>query len=147
MKTLVMAVAFLLTAGMVSAQLRKVPAEVTDAFKAKYPDARQVEWKDKLTRFDVDFVSNNLQSTASFSNDGKWQKTEQKMEFENLPATVKDGFNKSKYNDWTPGSVTKISSADEGIQYKVYAEKSSIVQKKFLYFNEQGQLIKDTPGI
>jgi hypothetical protein len=32
-------------------------------------------------------------------------------------------------------------------QYKIYAEKSSLVQKKFLYFNEQGQLLKDTPGL
>ncbi len=33
------------------AQLRKVPADVTEAFKAKFPDAKNVEWKDKLTAF------------------------------------------------------------------------------------------------
>jgi hypothetical protein len=31
--------------------------------------------------------------------------------------------------------------------YKIYAEKNSIVQKVFLYFNENGRLERETPGI
>ena len=33
------------------AQIRKIPAEVTDSFTDKYPEAKAVEWKDKLTGF------------------------------------------------------------------------------------------------
>lgn len=146
MKKMMTMIVLLLMAGLANAQLRKVPSEVTDALKAKYPDAQQVEWKDKLTHFDAEFLVNNVKTTASFTNDGTWKETDQEIDFEKLPAAVKDGFNKSKFNDWTTGSVTKIISPD-GVQYKIYAEKSSIIQKKFLYFNEQGQLVKDTPGI
>lgn len=146
MKKMMTMIVLLLITGLANAQLRKVPSEVTDALKTKYPNAQQVEWKDKLTHFDAEFVDNNVKTTASFSNDGTWKETDQEIDFEKLPAAVKDGFSKSKFNDWTTGSVTKIISP-EGVQYKIYAEKSSIIQKKFLYFNEKGQLVKDTPGI
>jgi hypothetical protein len=128
-------------------QIRKVPAEVTDAFKAKYPDAQNVEWKDKVTFFQAGFKLNDAEMTADFSSKGEWQESDKKMDFDALPDAVKDGFKKSKYADWTPGSATQIEKNEGKIEYKVYAEKSSIVQKKFLYFNEQGQLIRDTPGI
>jgi hypothetical protein len=129
------------------AQIRKVPAEVTNAFKAKYPDAQNVEWKDKVTFFQASFNLNNAEVNADFSPKGEWQQTEKKMDFDALPGAVKDGFKKSKYADWTPGSVTQIEKHEGDTQYKVYAEKSSIVQKKFLYFNTEGQLVRDTPGV
>jgi len=128
-------------------QIRKVPAEVTDAFKAKYPDAQNVEWKDKLTFFQASFKLNDDEMTADFSSKGEWQETDKKMNYDALPDAVKDGFKKSKYADWTPGSVTQLEKNDGKIQYKVYAEKSSLVQKKFLYFDEQGQLVRDTLGV
>ena len=129
------------------AQIRKVPAEVTNAFKAKYSDAQNVEWKDKVTFFQASFTLDNAEMTANFTGKGEWQETNKKMSFDALPDAVKDGFKKSKYSDWTPGSVTQIEKNDKGIEYKIYAEKSSLVQKKFLYFNEQGQLVRDTPGV
>ena len=129
------------------AQIRKVPAEVTNAFKAKFSDAQNVAWKDKVTFFEASFTLNNAEMTADFSGKGEWQETDKKINFDALPNAVKDGFKKSKYADWTPGTVTQIEKNDKGIQYKIYAEKSSVVQKKFLYFNEQGQLVRDTPGV
>ncbi len=129
------------------AQVRKIPAEVTDAFKAKYPDAQKVEWKDKITFFQASFILNNTEMTADFKSKGEWQETDKKISFDALPDAVKDGFKKSKYADWTPGTVTQLEKKDKGVQYKVYAEKNSLVQKKFLYFNEQGQLVRDAPGV
>ena len=134
-------------AGKSFSQIRKIPAEVTDAFKAKYPNAQKVEWKDKVTVFEANFILNNTEMTADFSSKGEWQETDKKMNFDALPAAVKDGFKKSKYADWTPGTVTQIEKKDKSIRYRVYAEKSSIVQKRFLYFNEQGKLEKDAPGV
>lgn len=129
------------------AQLRKVPAEVTNALKAKYPNAQNVEWKDKLTYFEASFTDNESELSADFSNNGEWRETDKKMDFDNLPAEVKDGLKKSKYADWTTGSVTMIEKSDKSVQYKIYVEKSSIIQKKFLYFNKGGQMVRDTPGI
>jgi hypothetical protein len=41
---------FLVAVLSANAQFRKIPAEVTDAFKAKYEKASGVSWKDKLRR-------------------------------------------------------------------------------------------------
>ncbi|HRH61212.1 MAG TPA: PepSY-like domain-containing protein [Chitinophagaceae bacterium] len=129
------------------AQLRKVPAEVTDAFKAKYPGAEKVEWKDKITFFEAQFTMDGSEMTADFSNEGKWKESQKKIEFEALPTAVKDGFKKSKFADWTPGSVTYIMKDDKDPEYKIYVEKSSLVQKKFLFFAVDGQLNREAPGI
>lgn len=147
MKSIFLAVLFVAGSLSAFAQLRKVPAEVTNALKAKYPDAQNVEWKDKLTYFEATFTDDGNEVSADFSNNGEWRETDKKMEFDDLPSAVKDGFQKSKYADWNTGSVTMIEKNDKSVQYKIYAEKSSIIQKKFLYFNKDGQLIKDTPGI
>src|SRR2546423_12641151 len=138
MKKTILLLLLLINLGAVKsfAQIRKVPAEVTNAFKAKFPDAQNVAWKDKVTFFEASFTLNNAEMTADFSGKGEWQETDKKINFDALPNAVKDGFKKSKYADWTPGTVTQIEKNDKGIQYKIYAEKSSVVQKKFLYFNE-----------
>ena len=136
-----------LSTAVLQAQIRKVPAEVTDALKAKYPGADKVEWKDKITFFEAQFMLDNAEMTVDFSPKGEWQETDKKISFDQLPASVKDGFKKSKYNDWTPGSVTQIDKNDKSLQYRIYVEKNSLVQKKFLYFNAQGQLEKEAQTI
>jgi len=146
-KLLLFTLMICLSAGIIHAQIRKVPSEVTDALKAKYPTAEKVEWKDKLAFFEASFVLNGSEMTADFSNSGEWQETDKKMTYDQLPAVVKDGLKKSKYNDWTPGSVTQIDKNDKSIRYRIYVEKSSLVQKKFLIFNSEGQLEKEAQTI
>ena len=46
--------------------------------------------------------------TADFSGKVECKATDKGMSFVPVPPAVKDGFNKSRYNDWTPGSVTQI---------------------------------------
>jgi hypothetical protein len=134
-------------AGSLQAQLRKIPSEVTEAFKAKFPEAEKVEWKDKLTYFQAQFAIGEDQMSADFSNEGEWQQTEKKISFEELPEEVKDGLNKSKYADWTPGSVTLIEKDEDIRQYKIYVEKSSLIQKKFLFFTPEGRLEREVQSI
>lgn len=50
----------------VSAQFRKIPAVVTDSFKAKYKNASGVSWKDKLTSFEADFKQGDKEMRAFF---------------------------------------------------------------------------------
>lgn len=133
--------------GDLNAQIRKIPAEVTDSFKARYPNAQRVEWRAKLSDFEATFTVNGLETTAEFSSKGEWKESQKKINFDALPQAVKDGFKKSKYNDWKTGSVTLVEKNNKEPEYKIYAEKNSIVQKKFLFFNQQGQLLRDEPGI
>ena len=124
------------------AQVRKIPAEVTEAFKAKYPAATNVEWRDKLSNFSAIFDSDNEQYEAKFNSKGEWQLTENEIDESDLPEEVKEGYDKSKYAEWEIGKVHKIELADGSLQYRVESVKSD-VRKKNLYFNSEGRLIKD----
>lgn len=126
----------------VLAQVRKVPASVTEAFKAKYPSASNVEWKDKLSGFTATFDNNGGHYDARFNNKAAWQYTEQSIEESALPAGVKDGLAKSKWADWKVESVTKIELPGDKVQYRVQVVKSEL-QKKNLLFNSEGRLLKD----
>lgn len=126
----------------VLAQVRKVPASVTEAFKAKYPSASNVEWKDKLSGFTATFDNNGGHYDARFNNKAAWQYTEQSIEESALPASVKDGLAKSKWADWKVESVTKIELPGDKVQYRVQVVKSEL-QKKNLLFNSEGRLLKD----
>lgn len=124
------------------AQVRKIPSEVTEAFKQKYPDAANVEWRDKLSNFSAAFDSDNVHYEARFTSKGEWQLTENEIDENDLPEAVKDGYDKSKYAEWEIGRVDKIELADGSFQYRVEAVKNDVV-KKNLYFNSEGRLVKD----
>jgi hypothetical protein len=136
----------LLIAGTVQAQIRKIPASVTDAFKVRYPHAEKVAWKDEITSFEAQFTLNGFAMTADFNNKGEWQNSEKKMKFTDLPAAVNDGFKKSKYADWEITSVVEIDKNNESLQYRIEVKKST-VQKKYLFFDTNGRLIRDAVTI
>jgi len=126
-----------------NAQIRKIPADVTDEFRARYPHAERVAWKDNLSSFEAQFILNNYQMSAHFNGKGDWLHTEKKMKFEELPGSVKDGFGKSKYTEWEKGSVYEINKNMEPLQYRILVKKSG-VQKKYLYFDTNGKLNRES---
>ena len=133
---------FVLFAVVVNAQIRKIPAEVTDAFKTRYPHAEKVAWKDNLTNFEAQFTLNGYQMNADFNSKGEWLDSEKKIKFEELPAAVQDGFSKSKYADWEKTDVVELDKNGDALQYRVSVKKSS-VQKKYLFFDTIGKLLRD----
>jgi hypothetical protein len=123
-------------------QIRKIPAEVTQALKEKYPDADNVSWKDKLTVFAASFELNNEKYEARFNDKGEWKSTEKEISENEIPAEIKDGFEKSKYSDWELRNVYLIQLPEDATQYRILVAKSDI-QKKNLLFNNDGKLLKD----
>lgn len=124
------------------AQIRKIPAEVTSSFTARYPQATEVEWRDKLTGFAASFNIDGTDYVATFSNKGEWESTEQGFNQSDLPKSVQDGFEKSKYADWDVNQVTKIEMPNDVLQYRIEVGKGDI-NKKNLYFNSNGRMLKD----
>jgi hypothetical protein len=126
------------------AQLRKIPAAVTDAFQQKYPNASHVEWKDKMTSFVAVFRIDDVQYEARFNKHGVWKETEHAVTTEDIPAAVQQGYDKSKYaEEWKIEAVYKILLPDDKEQYRLLVRKSDL-QKKNLLFNSNGRLIKDS---
>ena len=123
-------------------QVRKIPASVTEAFKEKYPQATSIEWKDKVTSFAASFQDNGKQYEARFNSKGEWQETEVMINEEEMPETVKEGLDKSKYSEWEIIKVRRIELPGDIVQYKVLVEKCEI-QPKNLLFSSVGKLLKD----
>ena len=138
----ILIIASLFAVNSADAQIRKIPAEVTDAFKVKYPSANGVEWKDKLTVFQANFLLDGEKYEAKFNNTGDWQETEKNLDQEKLPAAIKDGFSKSKFTDWEQKQITYIEKKDGAEQYRILVRKSDI-EKKYLFFDKSGKLIRD----
>jgi len=124
------------------AQIRKIPSEVTEALKEKYPDAENISWKDKLTVFAASFELNNEKYEARFNDKGEWKSTEKEISDSELPEEVKDGFEKSKYADWQQKFVYSIEMPNDEMQYRILVAKNDF-QKKNLLFNNEGKLLKD----
>src|SRR5690349_9877080 len=110
MKRIIVLLSFSLAliATTATAQLRKVPAAVTEAMKAKYPEATNVSWDDNITNFEASFDLDGHQLKASFSKKGTWKRTEKVLTAEELPEVVKEGLSKSKYTDWEIESYKEI---------------------------------------
>jgi hypothetical protein len=126
-----------------SAQIRKIPADVTESFKSRYPHAERVSWKDDLRSFEAQFILNNYEMKANFTSDGDWLQSDRKMKYDELPEAVKDGYEKSKYTYWEMVSVYEITKNMDPLQYRVLIKKSG-VQKKYLYFSADGKLSRES---
>lgn len=124
------------------AQIRKIPAEVTDAFQERYPNAKSVEWRDKLSGFTASFQQDSTHYIAQFKNNGDWENTEEAIDESELPEAVTNGFDKSKYTEWTIGQVSRIELPNDEVHYRVEVAKGDI-KKRNLYFNSEGRLLKD----
>jgi hypothetical protein len=125
-------------------QIRKTPAAVSRAFEKQYPNASKVQFEDNLINVQVHFVSDSGKMTAKYNGDGEWKETEREYTYDDLPADVKTGFDKSKYAvDWKVKETAIIYLPGNEIRYRVKVEKND-VQKKYLFFDRNGRLIKDS---
>lgn len=141
MKGLFLSAALILTSLFSEAQIREIPKAVEETFTNQYKEATNVEYRDQLVRVDVHFELDGEVMIASYTNKGVWKETQKAWDFEKLPEDVADGFEKSKYADrevtetvvlYLPGGIT---------QYRLLAKKNDI-EKKYLFFNEKGRLLR-----
>lgn len=126
------------------AQVRKIPAAVTEAFSKKYPKAQEVEYKDNLINVQVHFLLDSARMNAKFNSDGEWKETEKESNYDAVPSDVKDGFQKSKYSsEWKVSETAIIYMPNNEVRYRLKVEKND-VQKKYLFFDKNGKLVKDS---
>jgi hypothetical protein len=123
-------------------QLRPVPAEVTNALAVKFPAAKNVEWRDKITEYHAIFSDEGLKCEAKFKVDGTWISSEKSIGKDTLPSSIKEGLRLSKYADWEILSAFIIYLPGGVTQYHVVVTKTDL-GRKILFFNTQGQLLKE----
>jgi hypothetical protein len=142
-KGLILLTALVFTIGSYG-QLRKTPTAVTTAFEKQYPNATKVQYEDNLLNVQVYFVSDSGKMIARYGNDGVWKESERTIDYETVPADIKTGFDKSKYAvDWKLKESAVIYVPNNEVRYRLKVEKNDL-QKKYLFFDKNGRLLKDS---
>jgi Putative beta-lactamase-inhibitor-like, PepSY-like len=123
------------------AQIRQIPKIVEETFTQQYNGATNVDYKDQLVRVDISFEFKGDKMLASYTNKGLWKGTEKEWTFDQLPDEVKDGFHKSVYADREVEETKVLYLPGGATQYRIKAKKSG-VEKKYLFFNDKGRLLR-----
>ena len=136
-------IALLLFMGVESfSQVTSIPQAAKDNFAQQYPGAQNVKWDNDVVNVNVRFNLNSEKMNAEYNNKGIWKNTYQDFAYDRLPDAVRDGFKKSKYSERTVNEVKKVYYPGNVEQYRIKAEKSG-VEKKYLFFNTEGRLVRD----
>jgi hypothetical protein len=138
-----MMVSLMMFSGVSFSQLREIPKSVEETFSNQYKGATDIDYKDQLVRVDVHFELDGEKMVASYTNKGLWKETVKEWSFVQLPEEVKTGFDKSKYADREIEDVAVIYLPGGSEQYRLKAKKNG-VEKKYLYFNPKGRLLRES---
>jgi hypothetical protein len=126
-----------------SSQIRQLPEVVRESFQNQYPSATNVAYTDKLVEVDVSFVDSGYTCRARYTSKGEWENTDKQIRMEQLPESVNDGYNKSKYAaDWKIDEIYEVDIPDNIKEYKLVVERGTITHKN-LYFSLEGRLLSD----
>ena len=119
----------------------KVPAKVSEAFSAKFPDAKDVKWgKESTHEYEAEWKQNEMGISANFSETGEWLETETDIAESELPEAVLTAFH-AKYGAETPiKEAAKIEKKGGKIGYEVEFKKGAKTAE--VYFNADGTLAK-----
>jgi uncharacterized membrane protein YkoI len=97
----------------------KVPANVLNAFKAKFPAATDVNWGvEKSTDYEAEFKINGEEYSANFNQNGKWLETEMNIDASKLPEPVSQTLAK-EFAGFKISEAEKIETPDKGIVYEI----------------------------
>jgi len=124
-------------------QVTRISEQVRENFSRQYPDAQNVKWYNDVIKVNVQFELGDDRMDAQYSNKGIWKNTLKETSFDNLPEDVIDGFRKSKYADRNVTDVRILYLPGDIIQYRLKVEKNNL-QKKYLFYNAHGRLVRDT---
>ncbi|MBS1656275.1 MAG: PepSY-like domain-containing protein [Bacteroidetes bacterium] len=124
-------------------QVREIPKPVMETFSNQYPKAENADFKDQLVKVYVNFEMDGEKYIATYNNKGIWKGTEKEWDFDKLSDDVKEGFNKSKYADREVEETAVLYLPGGGEQYRLKVKKND-VEKKYLFFNKGGRLLRES---
>ena len=144
-KTILAAVAFVFIVNTACAQKIKeaeVPKAVVTSFQTHFKEAKAKSWdKEKDGSYEAEFDWNKVETSATFSADGKLQETEQEIKVSELPKTVTDYVAKN-YAGHKIAEAAKITDAAGKMMYEAEVKKDK--EEMDLLFDDKGNFIKKT---
>jgi hypothetical protein len=85
--------------------------------------------------YEAEFKINDVNTSASYSEDGTWLETESEIEVTSLPQAVIDGVNRD-YNNATIYGASRIEKNNNTILYE--ADIKIKLKKKEVLYDEMG---------
>jgi hypothetical protein len=123
------------------AQQNSIPNAVTTRFVGMFPDAKNIDWRQKSQNIQVFFLTNNDQCEAKFQPDGHWLSTERRISLDSLPARAREVIGSGDYAGWNILKAFIVQFPVDPLQYRVViANKDGL--RKILSYSQDGQLIK-----
>ena len=142
--TRIVLIVMMLSATVSHGQVARVPDVAKEAFEKQYPDADSIRYHDNILSVRVSFQIKGEQMTATYTNKGQWKQTEKKSDYDLLDPEIQQGYSKSKYSaDWTVKETSFIYLPDGSENIRLKIEKNDL-QKKHLYFDKSGRLIRES---
>jgi hypothetical protein len=127
-------------------QVTSIPEQAKENFFKQYPDAKNVQWENDVVNVNVRFEQDSNKMNAEYSNKGIWKRTFKDWSYEKLITDVKEGFTKSRYAGMQVLDVKMLYLPGYVIQYRIKVAKNE-VERKFIFFNTEGRLIRTTVAI
>jgi len=127
-------------------QVTSIPEQAKENFFKQYPDAKNVQWQNDVVNVNVKFEQDTNKMNAEYNNYGIWKRTLKDWTFDKLIPDVKEGFAKCKYADKQVLDVKVLYLPGYVIQYRLKVEKND-VERKFLFFNTDGRLLRTTVAL
>ena len=119
-----------------------VPKVVTDAFSAKYPTAKKVEWEmEDATEYEAEFKLGGAEMSANFKTDGTWLETEMEINKEDLPEVVKTAI-ATQFSDYELEDAEQVEKPGAAMAYEVQLENEATDTEIEAVFGADGTLIK-----
>ena len=135
---------------------KKVTENVVKSFNKKYPGASNVIWENKapywVAHFDLKktkaATANTRTNSTWFDDQGNWQMSEHDIDYEALPAAIRNAFEASKYASWKKDDVQTLERDGVIELYMIEVEQENGKEEieMELYYTTDGVLTKEVPS-
>ncbi len=117
-----------------------VPAPVNEIFKSKFSIAEKVTWSLDYDKYKAEFNVSKFEYTVTFSQEGKWLKTETFLKSSELPKVIKEKLAKEygELSDYKIEDPEKVETSDS-ITYEMEVIKGDSTYKMII--SENGEII------
>lgn len=140
--TIITAAVIVLAINSASAQKVKeteVPKAVVSGFHSNFKDAQAKEWEKEGNNFEAEFDWNKVETSATFSADGKLMETEHEIKITELPKAVSDYVTKN-YAGYKISEASKIEDAtSKKVSFEAEIQKGK--EEMDLMFDADGNLL------
>lgn len=116
-----------------------LPATVSAAFSAKFPEAKAVKWAmENEQDFEAEFKLPGKKMSAIFSNTGEWLESETDINPEDMPAAVSESIARH-FPGYEVEEVEMVEKPEKEVVYEAELQKGE--ESLEVVFSASGQLL------